>query len=127
MPLQTLVDKFAHTRFEPSGYTNHPEIRFAKSIMDYIFRWLGSKFLMPAQQDMTEELFDGDLAPVNLASTPAKVSTTVIPLTEAKQERENGTFQNQIDAPICVDCGSLMVRNGACYKCLNCGSVFGCS
>ena len=129
VPLQTLVDKFAHTRFEPSGYTNHPEIRFAKSIMDYIFRWLGSKFLMPAQQDMTEELFDGggESLQVASASKAKSVSAAVIPLTEATQEREHGTFQNQIDAPICVDCGSLMVRNGACYKCLNCGSVFGCS
>ena len=129
VPLQTLVDKFAHTRFEPSGYTNHPEIRFAKSIMDYIFRWLGTKFLMPAQQDMIEELFDGDSQPGEIAAAPKlkAVSSVAIPLVEAKQERENGTFQNQIDAPICVDCGSLMVRNGACFKCLNCGSVFGCS
>ena len=132
VPLQTLVDKFAHTRFEPSGYTNHPEIRFAKSIMDYIFRWLGTKFLMPAQQDMSEELFDGGSEPLQSAPAPkarASVATpvAVIPLAETTQEREHGTFQNQIDAPICVDCGSLMVRNGACYKCLNYGSVFGCS
>jgi ribonucleoside-diphosphate reductase alpha chain len=120
VPLQTLVDKFGHTRFEPSGITNNPEIRFAKSIMDYIFRWLGSKFLKQDQEGNTTVA-----APIEIAApiVRAEAAKETVSLTE--QEKE--TFQNQADAPICTECGSLMVRNGACFKCLNCGSVFGCS
>ena len=129
VPLQTLVDKFAHARFEPSGVTNNPDIRFAKSIMDYIFRWLGAKFLnrVPEATEPTlssvhtEENLAASAPPLTLTSPPLEAQT----LSLADRERE--TFQNQADAPICTECGSLMVRNGACFKCLNCGSVFGCS
>jgi ribonucleoside-diphosphate reductase alpha chain len=126
VPIQTLVDKFAHTRFEPSGVTNNPEVRFAKSIMDYIFRWLGTKFLKKLPENDQPSLSNGthdetaQLAPVVAVETRGAgqaVST----------EHERETFQNQADAPICTECGSLMVRNGACFKCRNCGSVFGCS
>jgi ribonucleoside-diphosphate reductase alpha chain len=134
VPLQTLVDKFAHTRFEPSGITNNADIRFAKSIMDYIFRWLGTKFLN--RQPEGEPSLSGPAGEENGAHGEAKLSLPAPRLTLttggndrelslAEQERE--TFQNQADAPICTECGSLMVRNGACFKCLNCGSVFGCS
>lgn len=127
VPLQTLVDKFGHTRFEPSGITNNPDIRFAKSIMDYIFRWLGSKFLnrqpelAPTLTPETAEVpAKTGAIDVHLPKTPPEVVSSL-----TRHEKE--TFQNQADAPICTDCGSLMVRNGACFKCLNCGSVFGCS
>jgi ribonucleoside-diphosphate reductase alpha chain len=142
VPLQTLVDKFAHTRFEPSGYTNNPEIRRATSIMDYIFRWLANKFLTHTPEE----------AKPSLEEHPDENGKHVIGLQPASdknaspspvlwgggrgvgagqgsyvQEQEKETFQNQADAPICTECGLIMVRNGACFKCLNCGSVFGCS
>ncbi len=112
VPLKTLVDKFAHSRFEPSGFTNNPEIKIAKSISDYIFRWLGLKFLAGDSSQEINSIFE---------SAVQQLSNTEI------TDHEQQTFQNQADAPVCSDCGSLMVRNGACYKCLNCGSVMGCS
>ncbi len=124
VPLQTLVDKFGHTRFEPSGITNNPDIRFAKSIMDYIFRWLGSKFMK--NQAETQ-------AALTLSAEPVATAPITIAVADAGKDvasiadHEKQTFQNQADAPICTECGTLMVRNGACFKCLNCGSVFGCS
>jgi len=136
VPLQTLVDKFAHTRFEPSGITNNPEIRFAKSIMDYIFRWLGAKFLnhQPVNNEPTLSNGNGHGEEAALQAGPAPAGprlalTSAEPSAQALSlaEHEHETFQNQADAPICTECGSLMVRNGACFKCLNCGSVFGCS
>ena len=137
VPLPTLVDKFAHARFEPSGVTNNANIRFAKSIMDYIFRWLDSKFLnrMPEtilpslSNGHSEEIGQGVEAAGTSAADAEQPHLTLMaaapPLTLTEHERK--TFQNQADAPICTECGSLMVRNGACFKCLNCGSVFGCS
>jgi ribonucleoside-diphosphate reductase alpha chain len=140
VPLQTLVDKFAHSRFEPSGITNNPDVRFAKSIMDYIFRWLGTKFLsrvpendqpslsnLPAEEASTSAV--SAVTPLTAGDTvrPVLTLTAMQPSTATLADRERETFQNQADAPICTECGSLMVRNGACFKCLNCGSVFGCS
>jgi ribonucleoside-diphosphate reductase alpha chain len=131
VPLQTLVDKFAHTRFEPSGYTNNPEIRRATSIMDYIFRWLANKFLTHTPEEAKpslEEHPDENGKHVN-GLQPAAVKTAPVSAGQGSyvQEQEKETFQNQADAPICTECGLIMVRNGACFKCLNCGSVFGCS
>jgi ribonucleotide reductase alpha subunit len=134
VPLPTLVDKFAHTRFEPSGITNNVDIRFAKSIMDYIFRWLGAKFLN-RQPALEPSLSNGHGEESELvAESDSDIPQPALPAAETPDsrvlsltERERETFQNQADAPICTECGSLMVRNGACYKCLNCGSVFGCS
>ena len=138
VPLQTLVDKFSHTRFEPSGVTNNPDVRFAKSIMDYIFRWLGSKFLA-VQPDINDpSLSNGHseetgIYPVvngqtNSTHLPTLTMTSSHAHVAAATDRPHeSTFQNQSDAPICSECGSLMVRNGACFKCLNCGSVYGCS
>jgi len=123
VPLQTLVDKFAHTRYEPAGYTNNPDIPIAKSISDYIFRYLGMKFLNRVPQPEKPALSGN-----GVEETPTLERPTSSPLSmEALLANEKETFQNQSDAPICVDCGSLMVRNGACFKCLNCGSVYGCS
>ncbi|NLI01621.1 MAG: vitamin B12-dependent ribonucleotide reductase [Chthonomonadales bacterium] len=117
VPLSTLVNKFAHMRFEPSGITPNPDIRFAKSIPDYIFRWLGTKFLPKEEQPPAEE------RSLNGVSLPV----TATPQEGSMQAREKEIFQLQADAPACSVCGALMVRNGACYKCLNCGSTYGCS
>jgi ribonucleoside-diphosphate reductase alpha chain len=129
VPLQALVDKFSHVRFEPSGMTRNPEIRFAKSIVDYIFRWLASKFLSPEAQYHAgvngRELDDNghSLTPTAAAATsPAAASSTP---TAARQPFS--TIQNQEDAPPCTTCGSIMIRSGACYKCVNCGTTSGCA
>jgi ribonucleoside-diphosphate reductase alpha chain len=110
VPLKVLVDKFSHSRFEPSGFTNNPKIPIAKSIVDYIFRWLGLKFLA------NEEQPESEVAP--------QVSAGPVAAIEA---HERQVFQSQADAPPCPECGAIMVRNAACYKCLNCGTTNGCS
>jgi ribonucleoside-diphosphate reductase alpha chain len=135
VPLQALVDKFSHVRFEPSGMTKNPDVRFAKSIVDYIFRWMASKFLSPeAQFRAGVNNRDEDAAPVRAeAAVPApkaapeptaKVSPTgaIVPSTS-----QFAAIQNQEDAPPCSTCGSIMVRSGACYKCSNCGTTSGCA
>jgi ribonucleoside-diphosphate reductase alpha chain len=191
VPLHDLVHKFAHVRFEPSGFTANPEIPIAKSIVDYIFRWLGSRFLPPedratlglVDRSMTAE---SSIQPLNLGfggtggatggagssgsggpgaagqasppsapiavANPSEVAPSTTPASErqsastAPSNNGNGknagtrntlgslgigkaqvTFSAQADAPSCADCGSIMVRNGSCYKCLNCGSTSGCS
>jgi ribonucleoside-diphosphate reductase alpha chain len=121
VPLEALVEKFSHVRFEPSGFTKNPEIPYAKSITDYIFRWLASKFLSSETQEavgvkVTEGSLRPEFAPATLAS-PTKSSPS--PAT--------GTFKAQTDAPACHYCGSIMMRNGSCYRCANCGSTSGCS
>ncbi|HEU5205377.1 MAG TPA: hypothetical protein VFU17_13885, partial [Candidatus Limnocylindrales bacterium] len=218
VPLRDLVNKFAHVRFEPSGFTGNQEIPIAKSIVDYIFRWLGSRFLSPDEKAslglidrsaVVDEApggfgFAAGAAPLAEAS-PASAASSVSeglqsgvrerlaeaaqpqPATEQPQPtpaedkpqatavaaepvpaapdevkviatsngHSNGhasgngnghanggsaaspitltlgqtkvSFQTQADAPSCADCGSIMVRNGSCYKCLNCGSTSGCS
>jgi ribonucleoside-diphosphate reductase alpha chain len=212
VPLRDLVNKFAHVRFEPSGFTGNPEIPIAKSIVDYIFRWLGSRFLSPDEKSSlglidrsavvesapSSPAARGEASPASAAdsvgrglqgdvreprdqptSTPPStagseapaddtpkataVATESVPA-EPKAEfaviaangHANGhaangngnghakdggsvapitlnlgatkvSFQTQADAPSCADCGSIMVRNGSCYKCLNCGSTSGCS
>jgi ribonucleoside-diphosphate reductase alpha chain len=204
VPLKDLVNKFAHVRFEPSGFTGNQEIPIAKSIVDYIFRWLGSRFLSPDDKGIlglidrsaivdeppagsatvdpsASSIADPVPAPAGSPSpAPAKPSesssdtpkATAIAAepTEAPKsvgeplaviatngslanghaangngaaKASNGgstapgislnfgnskvSFQTQADAPSCADCGSIMVRNGSCYKCLNCGSTSGCS
>ncbi|MBN2361027.1 MAG: vitamin B12-dependent ribonucleotide reductase, partial [Deltaproteobacteria bacterium] len=128
VPLKVLVDKFSHMRFEPSGFTGNPQIPIAKSITDYLFRWLGLKFL-----PVEERPFDPTAAQQDLFFQPPEDSDAA----EEKKKRqaasrelhrrEEQIFALQADAPACLDCGSIMVRNGACYKCLNCGSTSGCS
>jgi ribonucleoside-diphosphate reductase alpha chain len=110
VPLKVLTDKFSHQRFEPSGITNHPEIRFAKSIVDYIFRWLALKFLNSEQKTEDQEQV--------ISPKESRVET---------RTAEKHTFVVESDAPPCHACGEIMVRNGACYKCLNCGETSGCS
>ncbi len=207
VPLRDVVNKFAHVRFEPSGFTGNSEIPIAKSLVDYIFRWMGSRFL-PADEKASLGLIDrsqvvdeipvgsvGGLSASSAASldippaaaeeeasglsrsasaspTPTQTDDTPSATVETavaeparspapKEElvviasngsgngnghRTNGNgqtlesfagsslgggvkvaFAAQADAPSCADCGSIMVRNGSCYKCLNCGSTSGCS
>jgi ribonucleoside-diphosphate reductase alpha chain len=186
VPLRDLVNKFSHVRFEPSGFTGNPEIPIAKSVIDYIFRWLGSRFLV-GDDKAALGLLDrgsavgaapfavgGALAPqpeegpsaIDEAKEPPATTATAtavapsradpptasakadVPAVEARNGRANGNgngkstvasalaaslgadraaFKIQEDAPSCADCGSIMVRNGSCYKCLNCGSTSGCS
>ena len=131
VPLQVLIDKFSHVRFEPSGFTNNTEIPIAKSIIDYIFRWLGSKFLgREAAQaigvHMKPEAGDaGNAIPVALHPGPS--GPVSLGAMGHDASRSPFAFRPDEDAPPCPDCGSIMVRNGACYKCLNCGSTSGCS
>ena len=109
VPLKFYVDKFSHVRFEPSGWTGSKLIPYAKSIMDYIFRWLGAKFLGP-----------------EYALTEAGETTKLRP-TEPEPQQKLQFAPVVADAPICAECGSMMVVNGSCYKCENCGGTSGCS
>jgi ribonucleoside-diphosphate reductase alpha chain len=135
VPLQALVDKFSHVRFEPSGMTRNPDVRFAKSIVDYIFRWMASKFLSPEAQyragvNNRDDAADGNGhsdMPAPKESVPAPTATmsatgAIIPNTASF-----AAMQNQEDAPPCTTCGSIMVRSGSCYKCSNCGTTSGCA
>ena len=120
VPLEALVEKFSHVRFEPSGFTKNPEIPYAKSITDYIFRWLASKFLsVEHQQAVGVQSQAGSLTPV-VAATTTTGSSTVASAPVA-------TYKVQSDAPACHYCGAIMIRNGSCYRCANCGSTSGCS
>lgn len=110
VPLRVLCDKFSHMRFEPSGWTGNARIGFAKSVMDYLFRWLDLRFL----QGESKSLFETTL----VKSTPLVPADPVKALNEVVQLE---------DAPPCPNCGSLMVRNGSCYRCMTCGSISGCS
>ena len=109
VPLQTLVDKFQHVRFEPSGWTNNEDIHYAKSITDYIFRWLGSKFI--SREYSTSE-----------AGEAAKLIQT------ESEPQQSFVFQSiPGDGPLCAECGSIMTVNGSCFRCPNCGATSGCS
>ncbi|TAK03060.1 vitamin B12-dependent ribonucleotide reductase [bacterium] len=125
VPLRVLVDKFSHMRFEPSGFTKNPDIPMAKSIMDYIFRWLATKFLdRAAQQEVgivdseREEEVSKKVLPLNPQGPRGGAPIVTI-------SSVTGLYQQ--DAPPCPDCGAIMIRSGACYKCMNCGAVSGCS
>lgn len=126
VPLKVLVDKFSHARYEPSGFTNNPDIPIAKSISDYIFRWLGKKFLRDDEHTATE------LSPIQITEETAKKPLTILNAAAEKaasivEKNEKFVFHTQSDAPPCHECGSIMIRNGSCYKCLECGSTSGCS
>jgi len=123
VPLKTLVDKFSHTRFEPSGFTNNQEIPIAKSIMDYVFRYLGNRFIR--EEGVAEDEQEIDAEVIGISDVGARASVAGGSVDRAKQEAT--TFVNQADAPACTECGSITVRNGACYKCPNCGATSGCS
>jgi ribonucleoside-diphosphate reductase alpha chain len=161
VPLEALVRKFAHQRFEPSGFTKNPEIRNASSITDYVFRWMALQFIpgyrdaanavnrtqpelampglmeevkkkvnrpvpeLPLSEDtdvleMDAEMADAGNGNGNHAANTAPAERTVRSLSDSVAH-----FQQ--DAPTCPNCGHVAVRNGACYKCLNCGESLGCS
>ncbi|HJU12706.1 MAG TPA: vitamin B12-dependent ribonucleotide reductase [Candidatus Binataceae bacterium] len=144
VPLQFLVDKFAHMRFEPSGFTKNPQIPYAKSIVDYLFRWLASKFLdEQARQEVG--VIAGPVTGTAMSLTHSTIGegqgagpralelesnqtlASALDLTNGHDAGGRQSFINQADAPPCPDCGCIMVRNGTCYKCLNCGTTSGCS
>jgi ribonucleoside-diphosphate reductase alpha chain len=131
VPLQALVDKFSHVRFEPSGMTKNPDVRFAKSIVDYIFRWMASKFLSPEAQYVAGVNNRDDVmepsAPIPAPPAPKPVAVDAPALSSASKTSTFAAMQNQEDAPPCTTCGSIMVRSGACYKCANCGTTSGCA
>jgi len=128
VPLEVYVSKFAHMRFEPSGITNDTDIRVAKSIVDYIFRWMGKKFLTTDQQ---EEV--GILSPevrARLAQSYAALENqpvAALDAAEAAPPGQTALFNNWEDAVECAKCGGRMVRTGSCYTCRDCGTNTGCS
>jgi ribonucleoside-diphosphate reductase alpha chain len=125
VPLEAIVDKFSHTRYEPSGFTKNPEIGYAKSITDYIARWLAVKFL-GRTRDMGGDAVA--LPPNTTSETPRPAALLASPRPAANTPSQGMVaFKVQADAPPCHECGSLMVRNGACYRCANCGATSGCS
>jgi ribonucleoside-diphosphate reductase alpha chain len=122
VPLKLLVDKFSHTRFEPSGWTGNPDISRASSIMDYIFRWLGGKFLPTRPPEQLQ------LPAVDEPQNPAAPKVEVVEArAQAPNSQLSATWAQESDAPACHECGTIMVRSGACYKCLNCAATSGCS
>ncbi|MDW8310710.1 MAG: hypothetical protein RMK20_15160, partial [Verrucomicrobiales bacterium] len=158
VPLSALVRKFAHVRFEPSGFTKNPEIRNAASIMDYVFRWMALQFI-PGYREansasanqpelaipgLLEELkkkvnrpvpelpLSSDTDVVELDELPASAAATATARPGAVASAGVKTLSDAVahfqqDAPTCPNCGHVTVRNGACYKCLNCGESLGCS
>jgi ribonucleoside-diphosphate reductase alpha chain len=153
VPLEALAKKFAHQRFEPSGYTKNPEIRNAASIIDYVFRWMALQFVPGYREANMASRNQPELAmPGLLDEVKKKINRPVpeLPLSEdtdvldVKTGNGNGhggaasadpvvkTLSDSVahfqqDAPTCPNCGHVAVRNGACYKCLNCGESLGCS
>ncbi len=120
VPLKALVDKLTNTRFEPSGFTENPNIRYASSVLDYIARWLGGKFLSSEY-----------LKPRDASGEPELIQPAMSAPSANTKDRESVHPRNGAattgDAPSCSTCGMLMVPNGSCYKCVNCGSTSGCS
>jgi ribonucleoside-diphosphate reductase alpha chain len=129
VPLRALVDKFVNSRFEPSGYTGNPNIRYAKSVVDYIGRWLGGKFISPDYLDGESTVTTEQVAPASAAETAIKPSPNAPVIAARYAEPEMSTRQRATidDAPSCSECGMLMTPNGSCYKCSNCGGTSGCS
>ncbi len=150
VPLSELVNKFSHSRFEPMGFTTNPDIRIAKSLVDYIFRWLGLKFL-PGYRETVMGIPGASSKPADAADasrvdaigsngdngrmeSASRVSSSVAdridrmaPLADGLSGQEGQFARFQSDAPSCDRCGMITVRNGNCYLCHNCGNSMGCS
>jgi ribonucleoside-diphosphate reductase alpha chain len=136
VPLKVFCEKFAHTRFEPSGWSGNPDIGYAKSIMDYIFRWMQMRFLTGQQQMLFDNL---RLRPSGVSSQPELIGdVNAVPTTPEAGSRKPApgsvhaadalsSIVDLGDAPSCSFCGSIMTRNGSCYRCMSCGSTSGCS
>ncbi len=130
VPLKALVDKLINTRFEPSGFTGHPSIPYAKSVLDYIGRWLGGRFI--SADYLTQSVTtNGDLAVAAVAAPAGGIAPSYPPAARVREEalppavaRARALYDG---APTCAECGMLMTPNGACYKCENCGGTSGCS
>jgi ribonucleoside-diphosphate reductase alpha chain len=123
VPLDEFVEKFIFTRFEPSGIVDHPNIRNSTSVVDYIFRLLALEY--SGREDLVQ---------VKPSETPEKkewkpVKQKAAELTPALQTEQTQQYLGSMmgDAPLCPTCGHITIRNGACYKCLNCGTSLGCS
>ena len=157
MPLEVFVNKFAHSRFEPAGFTKNPDIPIAKSVADYIFRWLGMEFIPGYREanaprrpvvDEPEAVSSAPMLKVNGQRTatiadlehaeavmgarahhepPAQSPLTDAPLADGLREQDRQFAHFQSDAPACDNCGALTVRCGTCYRCFNCGNSMGCS
>ena len=134
VPLQVLVDKFSHVRFEPSGMTKNRDVRVAKSIVDYIFRWMATKFLSDEAQFHAGVNVRDDIAlhkeerQESSGETKPEITAPAEQLgaSDERQTASQFAIQNDQDAPPCSTCGAIMIRNGACYKCVNCGATSGC-
>jgi ribonucleoside-diphosphate reductase alpha chain len=154
VPLEALVRKFAHQRFEPSGFTKNPEIRNASSITDYVFRWMAGQFIPGYREanspvrNQPELVMPGLLEEIKkkinrpVPELPLSEDTDILDIEDAYGEHgshghskpgynvkslSESVAHFQQDAPTCPTCGHVAVRNGACYKCLNCGESLGCS
>ena len=156
VPVESLVTKFAHQRFEPMGMTTNSDIPFAKSLVDYIFRWMGMEFVAgyreenapkrPSKSDSKKSPKDGAnpghtvatlaggrlvraVKPMTRSDTngPATVTVAASMTKSAVSSLDRSHAALMGDAPACGECGSITVRNGSCYKCLNCGNSMGCS
>ncbi len=122
VPIEALVNKFSHVRFEPSGFTKNPEIPIAKSLIDYIFKWLASKFMTAEEKEAV-----GVIARDTSSNGPMAVTEQSVAARAGGTDVMKLMFETSVDAPACHECGSIMVRSAACYKCLNCGATSGCS
>jgi ribonucleoside-diphosphate reductase alpha chain len=125
VPLKVYVDKLLNTRFEPSGITANPKIRFVSSVLDYIARWLGGRFISADYLKLNGASIPeaGAAAATPTVVAQALASLPLLPTSNASSKPSNA----HEGAPTCSECGMLMVPNGACYKCENCGSTSGCS
>ncbi len=123
VPLKALVDKLINTRFEPSGVTQNADIRFASSVLDYIARWLGGKFISSSYLKLNG-VTNGEL-PASAATAPGTATELAQPSHPAEPAPRSYIVTE--GAPTCSECGMLMTPNGGCYKCENCGSTSGCS
>ncbi|MEO7423739.1 MAG: vitamin B12-dependent ribonucleotide reductase, partial [Fibrobacteria bacterium] len=121
VPLKVLIDKFSHSRYEPSGFTNNPRIRIAKSITDYIFRWLALKFLPDGEAQAA--IGEGE----DLPSLPPLQRGEHGPSQSVAFPLQSIQAAMDMDSPPCPDCGSMMMRAGSCHRCANCGATSGCS
>jgi ribonucleoside-diphosphate reductase alpha chain len=128
VPLKVFVDKLVNTRFEPSGISANPNIRFATSVLDYIARWLGGKFISPDYLKLNGVTVADKVALAGTAGVASGVAVAApiaaLYISEAASKSPRDSHEG---APTCSECGMLMVPNGACYKCENCGSTSGCS
>jgi ribonucleoside-diphosphate reductase alpha chain len=130
VPLKVFVDKLLNTRFEPSGITANPNIRFVSSVLDYIARWLGGRFIssdylkLNGEQTAAATVSVPGLQASSALPAMAEAMRLATPLTNPQSSKPRDAHEG---APTCSECGMLMVPNGACYKCENCGSTSGCS